>query len=273
MSFESIATALRRRPRGFAPGRSGTSGQVPREPSCLARMDRVRRRSRARRRAPESVAGRPANAAGGRKPGLFHADRPAARDRCLPLFPGTARPGNAGVSPASIRGGLPVPFAGGTRAFGERADPRTRRSRNLRRPRSTERGSPARTDSATWNDRGKEAGGRRSVRRDRTPSRERLRPRPTVNRAARTRSRGPPPRRRGGSVAPPLALPARRGASGFNRSKAGGRGRPPPRRGSGRRVQPCSRARLRASAATSAPPRRGPLRPSGPPAGRAAPRR
>ncbi len=67
MSFESIAPALWRRPRGFAPGRSGTSGQVPREPSCLARMDRVRRRARARRRAPESVAGRPANAVGGKE--------------------------------------------------------------------------------------------------------------------------------------------------------------------------------------------------------------
>ena len=63
------------------------------------------------RRRSSVVRGRFEGVAGG-----FHPTELLARAR---------RPGNAGVPPASIGGGLAVPFAGGTQASGRRAVPRT----------------------------------------------------------------------------------------------------------------------------------------------------
>ena len=105
--------------------------------------------------------------------GPFHAGRPAAGRRCPSPFRGTARPPDAGVSPASIGGGPAAPFAGATRAFGERAVPRTRRGG--RRSDSTVPGSPARTDSAA--EKALPPGRRAAGRRRRAPRRATIRTR------------------------------------------------------------------------------------------------
>ena len=98
-------------PAGPPSGRSGPQTTFPegRNGASLHSITQVGRRSGARPR--------PA--------GPFHADRLAAGRRCPSLFPGTARPGNACVSPANGTARPPPIDAGETPESGERAVPRT----------------------------------------------------------------------------------------------------------------------------------------------------
>ena len=98
-------------PAGPPSGRSGPQTTFPegRNGASLHSITQVGRRSGARPR--------PA--------GPFHADPLAAGRRCPSLFPGTARPGNACVSPANGTARPPPIDAGETPESGGRAVPRT----------------------------------------------------------------------------------------------------------------------------------------------------